>query len=91
MQPSIRTFCDNSGPNRKGWGAMWILIASAIGAQVITDGLMQWVDMQNDVYLPLPEPPTPREVANRIRRNVLWGVWGFVAVALAAGWLLVRL
>ena len=73
---------------------MWILIASAIGAQVITDGLMQWVDMQNDVYLPLPEPPTPptpREVARRIRRNVLRGVWGVVGFSLAVCWLLVRL
>ena len=70
---------------------MWILLASMVGAQVITDGLMQWVDMQNEVLLPEPEPPTPREVAKRIRRNVLRGVWGFVAVVLAAGWLLVRL
>ena len=73
---------------------MWILIASAIGAQVITDGLMQWEDMQNDVYLPLPEPPTPptpREVARRIRRNVLRGVWGVVGFSLAVCWLLVRL
>jgi hypothetical protein len=70
---------------------MFVLIAAAIGAQVITDSLMQWVDMQNDVFTPEPEPPTPREIANRIRHNVLRSVWFFVAVTLAAGWLFVRL
>ena len=66
---------------------MFGLIAAAIGAKIIADSLMQMIDAQYDVILPEPEPPTPREVAKRIRRRILIGAWGVCALGMLAFWL----